>query len=246
MKNGWVKIHRKIWDNPLSKKPKYLSVWLYLLCMANHQDNQFIFNNKKQICKKGQILTGRKQIAENTGICQGTIETILNYLETQHQIQQQKTNKFRLISVLNYNQYQEVQQHFQQQTDNKLTTNLQQTDTNNNDNNVKNVKNEKNTLAETSSADNSPFSFNETLENWINGENKLYSLIGRYFKSRQLTFNTKEQMQTAAKRHLRAAKSISVFSDDQIQEAIAKIGNNNNINLQLEWTLETVLKYLTK
>jgi hypothetical protein len=118
---GWISIHRKIWDNPISKKPNYLSVWIYILCNANHQDNDFIFNNKKQVCKRGQILTSRDKISLNTGVSQSSVENILKYLETEHQIKQQKNNKFRLITVLNYNAYQEVGQQFGQQKDNKKT-----------------------------------------------------------------------------------------------------------------------------
>ena len=138
---GWIALHRKILENPIATKPKYAWLWTTLLLLANHQETSFIFNNKKTTIARGQILTGRKKLAEITGISEGTVETILNYLQTQQQIQQQKTNKFRLITIPKYNTYQDIQQHNLQQTDNKLTTKKQQTDTYNNINNVNNVNN---------------------------------------------------------------------------------------------------------
>jgi len=136
MNNGWIKLHRKLLENPISQKPHYAWLWIVLLLKANHSDNDFIWNGEKQTCKRGQILTGRKQLSLETNLKQGTIENILKYLEKDGQIEQQKTNKFRLITVKNYDKYQEVKQ----QSDNKVTTKWQQNDTNNNNKNEKNEK----------------------------------------------------------------------------------------------------------
>lgn len=70
------------------------------------------------IVKEGQIFTGRKKLSAESGIPESTIEDILNYFETQHQIQQQKTTKYRLITIVNWKDYQNVQQ----QSNNKATT----------------------------------------------------------------------------------------------------------------------------
>jgi DnaD/phage-associated family protein len=140
---GWIKLHRKLLDNPIIRKPKYFLVWVVLLLSANHEDTKFIFNGVVQVCKRGQFLTGRKKLSQLTGVRESTIEDVLNYLETQHQIQQQKNNKFRLITILNYEDYQTSQQQIQQLSDNKATTKQQPADTNKNDNNDNNEKNDK-------------------------------------------------------------------------------------------------------
>jgi hypothetical protein len=134
--DGWIKLHRKILDNPISHKPEYAWLWTTLLLLANHDDNKFIFNGNEEIVKRGQILTGREKLSSQTGIKPTNIENILKYLEKCGQIGQQKTNKFRLITVIKYNEYQDIGQ----QSDNKVTTNRQQSDTNKNVKNDKNVK----------------------------------------------------------------------------------------------------------
>ncbi|MCD4760257.1 hypothetical protein K8R33_05225 [archaeon] len=135
MDNGWIKLHRKILKNAISKKPNYAWLWVTLLLKANHKENKFIWNGKEEVCEKGQILTGRKKLSQETGISETTIERILKMLENGHQIEQQKTNKFRLITVINWQEYQGNGH----QTDNKRTSNGQQTDTNKNDKNDKNI-----------------------------------------------------------------------------------------------------------
>ena len=138
--NGWIKLHRQILNNPIIKKPNYLSLWVILLLKANHEQNSFIWNKKKQTCNRGQFITGRNQLSLESGISAGTVENILNYLESEHQIEQQKTSKFRLITIINYNKYQEVKQENEQQNDSRMTTELQQNDTNKNNKKDKNER----------------------------------------------------------------------------------------------------------
>ncbi len=235
---GWIKIHRQLLENPLIGKPNYLALWIILLLKANHKPKTFIWNGKKQICSEGQLLTGRNELSKQSGICAGTVENILKYLEIEQQIEQQKTNKFRLITIKKWKDYQKNEQHFEQQIDNRLTTDCHQIDTNKNDNNEKNEKNIATVVA------SEPFNFDNTLERWIKGTNRTYSLIGQYLKERGLIFESQEQMQAAANRHRPAAKRLLPFSDEQIAGALYNI--RQRAEIYEIFTLETILKYLTK
>ena len=104
---GWVKIHRKLLENPISSKPEYFSVWVHLLLMANHKPTSFIWNCKKQELKEGQLLTGLKALSRETGVSQGTLYRILKYLEREGQIKMQTTTKYTVITILNWEKYQE-------------------------------------------------------------------------------------------------------------------------------------------
>jgi hypothetical protein len=140
MKNsGWIKLHRKILENSfcLGGMNK-LGFWVYLLLSASHKDQSFVLGNTKIQIKQGQLLTGRKALAKQAGVSEGTIELWLDVLEKNlQQIVQQKTNKYRIITILNWDKYQDNKQ----QNDNKMTTEYQQNDTYKN---VKNVKNDNN------------------------------------------------------------------------------------------------------
>ncbi len=141
---GWIKIHRKILSKSWWSKPKYVHLWIHLLLKANHSPKEFLWNGKEILIQRGQFITGRKELSNETGISQTTIENILKTFEIGQQIGQQKTNKYRLITVINYCEYQDVGQDIGQQADNKRTTNGQQMDTNKNDKNDKNDKNSSN------------------------------------------------------------------------------------------------------
>ena len=119
MEQGWVKLHRKLLDNPIIKKSSYLALWIVLLLKANHRDNKMIWNNNIIVIKEGQFITGRKELSKETSIPETTIERILKYLENGQQIEQQKTTKYRLITIINWKDYQTKNT----KTDNKRTTN---------------------------------------------------------------------------------------------------------------------------
>ena len=133
--NGWIKLHRKILKNPICTKPTWAWLWVVLLLLANHEEgDSFIWNGQIMKLNKGQFVTGRKKLKELTGIPESTIERALTHFEKiGQQIEQQKTTKYRLITILNWNDY--------QKTDNRRTTDGQQTDTFKNVKKYKNIKN---------------------------------------------------------------------------------------------------------
>jgi hypothetical protein len=146
---GWISLHRKILDNPLFKDPKALTLWVYILLRANHQSTKIIIGNKTIPINRGQFLTGRKSLAEATGINESKIERLLKLFESELQIEQQKKSKYRLISITKYDEYQDIEQ----QTNNKRTTTEQQLNTDNNGNKVNNDNKERKNFSPPSVSD---------------------------------------------------------------------------------------------
>ena len=196
MDNGWIKLHRKITENPIIQRPVYFALWIMLLLKANHKENKMMWNGGIIVIKEGQMITGRKELSKETNIPESTIEDILKYLETQHQIQQQKTTKYRLITIVNWKDYQKPDT----KSNNKATTKQQQADTNKND---KNVKNDKNIERDAHSNNINQFSFfngiRDLIENKETEESELMrkflqSLVEKYPKA------TKELLWTEIKK----------------------------------------------
>lgn len=135
MEQGWIKLHRKLIDNPITKNSQYFHLWVILLLRANHKQNKMMWNNNFIVIKEGQFVTGRDELNRLSGIPPTTIERILKYLENGHQIEQQKTNKYRLITIVNWKEHQSLDN----KTVNKRTSSGHQTDTNKNDKNEKEI-----------------------------------------------------------------------------------------------------------
>ena len=138
---GWIALHRKALDNAIVKSSKHWHIWTVLLLMAAHKKHSFLWNGKAVEINPGQVYTSRQKLSKKTGVHESSIERILKCLETEQQIEQQKTTKFRIITIINWEKYQgkgNTEQQSEQQTNNKRTTNEQQTNTYNNEKNEKN------------------------------------------------------------------------------------------------------------
>jgi hypothetical protein len=137
MNAGWIMLHRKLLDNALARRPVYCHLWVHLLLRACHKETSFIWNERCLRLGPGQLLTGRKQLSQETGIREGTVEKILRYLETEQQIEQQTTVRFRIITIKHWALYQ-APPAGEQQRDNGVTAEQQQRNTYNKDKNENN------------------------------------------------------------------------------------------------------------
>jgi hypothetical protein len=106
---GWIKLHRCLLHNPLvMKDADYLAVWCYLLLKATHSDYSVMFGGKKIILKPGQYITGRKKLSSELHINESKIRRILNDYENDQQLNRQVTNKATLITIVNWELYQDL------------------------------------------------------------------------------------------------------------------------------------------
>ena len=126
--NGYILIHRKLQNWQWYKDSNTLHLFIDLLLDANYEDSKIGF----EVIKRGQVLTSLNRMHENTGLSFQQIRTSLSKLEKSGEINKQTTNRYSIITIRKYNDYQEL---------NKQLTNKQQTD-----NNIKRriIKNNKN------------------------------------------------------------------------------------------------------
>lgn len=142
---GWVSIHRKIINNPVWQDPKLLKLWMLCLLEASHKEHEQLVG--KQIIKllPGQFVTGRFSLAKsyNEGakksdfVPESTLWRWIKWLENNDFLNIQSNTKFSVISIKNWNLYQQNEQ----QMNNKWTAYEQQMNTNNNGNKGNNENN---------------------------------------------------------------------------------------------------------
>ena len=133
MSDGWVKAHRSMLENPVvSKDSDHLAVWMYLLLNATHKEQEKMFAGKKITLQPGQLITGRKKIAEEFKINESKVQRILKLFESEQQIEQQTSNANRLITIVNWSLYQGNEHQNEQPVNNQCTTNEQPVNTNKN------------------------------------------------------------------------------------------------------------------
>lgn len=139
---GWIKVHRKLVNNPIWQDPYYLKLWMYCLMKASHKEHKQLVGNQMVTLNPGEFVTGRKSLSDdlNNGVkpkqqlSERTWYRYLENLESWGMLTIKKTNKYSVVSINKWHDYQESDQ---QLTNNRPTVDHQLTT----NKNVKNVKN---------------------------------------------------------------------------------------------------------
>ena len=151
MSGGWLKLHRSILESAVFCDSDVLKAWIWLLLNATHKDIEVICSGKPLTLKSGQLITGRKRLAEVLGVNETKCYRILNTLKELGNIEIKPNNKFSLITIVNWDKFQTEDTSCEQQENNKRTTNEQQTNNKRtlkkNDKNDKKVKKERSNIS---------------------------------------------------------------------------------------------------
>lgn len=103
MNNGFILLHRKLLNWQWYKDSNTLHLFIDLLLDANYEDSKVGF----EVIKRGQVLTSLNRMHENTGLSVKQIRTSLSKLEKSGEIGKQTTNRYTIITINKYNDYQE-------------------------------------------------------------------------------------------------------------------------------------------
>lgn len=103
MSEGWIKLHRSITDWEWFADADTLKLFLYLLLTANYEEKKW----KGITIQRGQVVISTEDLAQRLKSTRQKIRTQLKRLETSGTIALQATNKFTLVTICNYDNYQE-------------------------------------------------------------------------------------------------------------------------------------------
>lgn len=126
MGDGWLKIYRKLTEWEWYNHSEMVHLFLHLLIKASPTDK--VWQGRE--ISRGQLIVGRQKLSIETGISERTIRTCLSRLVSSGEIEIKSTNKYSVITICKYedyqpNEYQSDQQndqHSVQQTTSDLTT----------------------------------------------------------------------------------------------------------------------------
>ncbi|EJE2882860.1 TPA: hypothetical protein ACUWZ2_002696 [Listeria monocytogenes] len=150
--DGYIALHRKIIDSWIWQDPEFYRLWSYCLIKASFKEREIFLGQQIVKLNPGQFVIGREKLEEAMNIGLKNKRTALTWwrrlqkLEKAQMLNIKSYNKFSIVTIENWGFYQgsdiENEQQNEQQTNNKRTTDEQQTNTNNKDNKEKNEKND--------------------------------------------------------------------------------------------------------
>lgn len=130
---GFIKIHKKMLDWGWYGDVNVRLTFFHLLIVANWKDKDW---NGIRI-KRGQAIIGRFETSKKIGISSQQLRTSLNKLKSTNEITIKTTNKYSVVTIINYKNYQDEEKKATNKTPSKQPTSNQQVTT------PKEVKNNK-------------------------------------------------------------------------------------------------------
>lgn len=108
MDKGWIKLHRKITENPMyfSEPFTRMQAWIDLLILANHSGKELYIRGNKVEVKRGEIARSTDSFAQRWRWSRGKVLRYFSHLENSHMIVQQKSHVITLLSICKYDSYQ--------------------------------------------------------------------------------------------------------------------------------------------
>lgn len=144
MNRGYIKLWRKTLDTEILKNHKLWAFWSWCLMKASHKRYVQLVGFQEIELFPGQFIFGRSAAAKDLAMSVQNIRTCVQYLSKHENLTIKSTNKFSIITIVNWGIYQQQDEENNQQYNKRLTSKQpasnQQVTTNKN---VENGKNEK-------------------------------------------------------------------------------------------------------
>lgn len=165
--SGWITLHRKILDWEWYDDTNVVRLFIHCLLKSNHKTKSWRGNT----IERGQFITSQQHLSDELGLSVRQIRTALDKLKSTGEVTVKITNKFSIISIPNYDQYQGNDKQAVNEKSVKRQSNDSQVTTTNNDNNDNNDNN-KDILPENLKVPMAiDFRLNETNMAWLDDSN---------------------------------------------------------------------------
>jgi hypothetical protein len=120
--DGYIKLYRKSIENGWLKNGDLWRFWCYCLLKATHKKTTVVVGWQQIELEPGQFIFGRRVAAEDLGMSERKIRTCHHALETMENVTSKTTNKFSIISIVNWDIYQQTEYQNDQQNDQQATS----------------------------------------------------------------------------------------------------------------------------
>ena len=123
MTDGWIALHRKIYDSKDFNNQLEVAVFLYLVAMASHKPTQVVYRKKKLTLNRGQVSIAYRDLAKKFNVSTQNIKTIIKHLKKSGNLNQNLTKNLSIYTIVKYSKYQDIEPQSNQKLTNRTTTN---------------------------------------------------------------------------------------------------------------------------
>jgi len=103
---GWIKLYRRFLTDGSLRNHKLGIFKIYCLLKVSHKTHKVDVGNRRVKIDPGEFIFGRQKASKETGLSERTIRTCLKTLESDRFLTIKSTNKYSIISIINWDSYQ--------------------------------------------------------------------------------------------------------------------------------------------
>jgi hypothetical protein len=122
MHRGYIRSWRKSFESDVSKNVNVWYFWSWCLHRACYQEHDVILGYQTIKLYPGQLIFGRKKAAAELPLSEREIRTCMEFLKKSGNMTIKTTNKFSIISIVNWNIYQDPNIKSDHQSDQQATS----------------------------------------------------------------------------------------------------------------------------
>lgn len=104
---GWIKIHRDLANHWIAQDMEMLGRWLDLLMYASHTDNKVLIGGNLIEVKRGQMIASCDFLAKRWKCSKSTVSKFLEILASDKMVERKCERKYTLLTICNYEDYQQ-------------------------------------------------------------------------------------------------------------------------------------------
>ena len=114
---GWISLYKKFVNWEWYQDSNVKSVFIHLLLLASYEDKKW----QGRVVKRGQVIISSGNLASDLKLTRQQVRTALKKLQSTDEISVESTNKYLVITIEKYSDYQSALQNNNHQTTNKTT-----------------------------------------------------------------------------------------------------------------------------
>ncbi len=104
---GYVKIWRALLDHPVFRDDAERVAWLRLICQAAWKPRRIRYKDRELHFERGQLAFSERDFAQKMGWSRARVRRFLEKLKNRSMIRPSSAQQLRIITICNYDQYQE-------------------------------------------------------------------------------------------------------------------------------------------
>ena len=109
MTEGWIILHRKIYNSTDFNNQLEVAVFMYLLTMASHKPIKVVYRKKKLTLNRGDVSIAYRDLAKKFNISKDKVRTVVKNLITSGNVRQTLHKRLSIFTIVKYEKYQQIE-----------------------------------------------------------------------------------------------------------------------------------------